>query len=68
MRLILIDKSSGSLDVINEIDVDFVPSQGECFVYEDNQPNEVVYLVDKILKPTLFKDGQKVYKMLVTKK
>jgi hypothetical protein len=47
-------------------EVDFLPEVGEVMVYKEWEAEEKLYKVEKYLKPTLFKDGTKYYKTLVT--
>ena len=46
-------------------EVDFLPDVGEVMVYKDMEPEEKLYQVEKYLKPTLYKDGNKFYKTVV---
>jgi hypothetical protein len=63
MKMILIAKETNA--VIDVVDVDFLPEIGEVMVYKDLEPEEKLYQVEKYLKPTLFKDGDKNYKTVL---
>jgi hypothetical protein len=64
MKLILIAKETNQ--VIDTVEADFLPEAGEIIVYKDLEPEEKLYQVEKYLKPTLFKDGVKQYKTVVS--
>jgi hypothetical protein len=63
MKLVLLDKETKSF--INEFRADFVPAEGEVMIVYDNKPDETHYRVEKILRPTLYHEGHKHYRLLV---
>lgn len=63
MKIIMMSKEP--VAIIDTIEADFIPEAGEMIVYKDGEPEEAIYQIEKILKPTLFKDGVKQYKIVM---
>jgi hypothetical protein len=65
MKMILISKETSQV-IDPGYEVDFLPEVGDVMVYNDLEPEEKLLGVEKYLKPTLYKDGVKYYKTIVS--